>query len=299
MLCGTDMLLNKMLNVLSNGMGRWGFGIVDPLLRIAFPSVKIVHEPSRPPDLAILSHFLSEESEPFNCPYISWSGESTRVPPATHAPPLIELNSFDAENSNSVYYPLLAADSKSVRPESFATDKKYCCAFAFTNPVKEREALFRQLRAREPTCYAFGSSCATPDKPFELSRDNRFQNKRAFRNFGFMVAMENTVKAGYITEKIGMAFESGTVPIYDSRNGIERFFNTESFFDVALYKSPKDAAVTAVEVWKDKQKLQRYLDAPIRVNGNLAEYENLEECKETRTWMMPFVHALREQFPDL
>jgi hypothetical protein len=286
-------------NVLSSGMGQWGYVVIDQLLERAFPTIVITHNKSENPDLVVLSHFLGEEDLQFDCPYVTYSAEPYHVKPAIHDTPLCEVNTFDCDDSNCVYFPLLAADSKSVRPESFATDKKYCCAFAFTNPVKEREALFRQLRTLEPTCYAFGSSCATPDKPFELSRDNRFQNARAFRNFGFVVAMENTVKAGYITEKIGMAFESGTVPIYDSRNGVERFFNTESFFDVALYNSPVDAAVAAVEVWKDKQKLQRYLDAPIRVNGNLAEYENLEECKEARTWMMPFVRALREQFPDL
>jgi hypothetical protein len=291
--------MTKTLNVLSDGMGQWGYGVVDPLLQITFPSVKIIHEENIAPDLVVMSHFIKEENKSFDCPYIMHSGESYRVKaPPDKPPPLCELNSFDCGDSASIYFPLLALDSKSTRQASLAYEKKYCCAFAFSNPVSERESIFKALKAREATCYAFGSSCATP-RPFELTRNNRFLNVFAFKDFGFVVAMENMVKLGYITEKIGMAFETCSVPIYDSRNGIDRFFNIESFFDVSLFQSSEAAAQTIVEVWNDKQKLQKYLDAPIRVNQNLAQYENLYSCNEVRSWMIPFVNNLKEAFPDI
>lgn len=281
------------LNVLSDGMGRWWFGVIDLLLKISFPGIIVNHDSSKEPDLVVRGHFRCQEALDFSCPYIMWSAEARRVPKYKGIEPIIEINSFDCDDPKSVYYPLLVLDSKTQRSSQQAEDKKYCCAYAFSNKVLTRENLFQSMHKLEKTCYGFGPSCQTNNNPFELPRSNRFENSKAFKDFGFVVALENEQKQGYFTEKIGMAFESGSVPIYNSSNGIDRFINRESYFDVSSYENTEAAGIAAVEIWKDKQKLQKYLDAPVRVNDNLAQYENID-VNESRVWMNPIINTFRE-----
>jgi hypothetical protein len=126
----------------------------------------------------------------------------------------------------------------------------------------------------------------------------RNENGRAFQDFGFIVAMENKIAPRYLTEKIGYAFLSGSVPIYwGDRTTVEEFFNPESFVNVLDFASPDAAGTHCVEVWRDPMKLQRYLDAPIRVNNRLADYEAIRT--EYRPWQKPIVDILRDTFPDL
>ena len=110
--------------------------------------------------------------------------------------------------------------------------------------------------------------------------------------------MENAVIPGYMTEKIGFAFCSGSVPIYwGDTETVNSFFNPASFFNVSDYPTVDKAGEAAVELWKDKQKLQRFLDAPITVNNKLADYEAI--YTDYKPWQEPMVVALREAFPDL
>ena len=266
-------------------------------MTLAFPRTKITHDSNKPPDLVIRSHFLDLESTEYDCPYITWSGESYSVKPRKGSQPLLALETAYSDDKNSIYFPYICFESSATKPQSF-TSKKYCCAFAFSNPVLSRERVFLSLRRIEPLCYSFGKSCYTNDNPYELP--NRHTNRETFRDFAFSIAMENVQKPGYITEKIGFAFESGTVPIYNSNNGVDRFFNRESFFDIDSYASNDAVAEAVVQIWKDTQKLQKYLDAPAIINDNLSQYQNLDQvtADEPRAWMVPFIDCLRQTFKD-
>lgn len=287
------------LNVGSDGMGSWGYNTVDALLQRTFPNTTITHDPTRPYDLVVRSHFSGAETlHGYTGPYITWSGESSRVQHLRHAKPIIEINTvLYPNNPDSFYVPYLLNEVKRTEKPSTLTPKCWCAAYAFSNCVPKRETLFRSLRKKEKTCYAFGSSCKTHDNPFELSRDSRKQNGDRFREFGFIVAMENAAVPGYITEKIGNAFNTGGVPIYWGSNTISEFFNPAAFINIDEYPSVETATNTIVNIWRDKQKLQKYLDAPITVSNILRDYEAL--YTDYRPWQKPFVDRLREAFPDL
>ena len=280
------------MNVLSEGRGDWGYKTVLAIVRRAFPGVVITHDSTKEPHLIVRSHFLDNKGLGYNAPYILWSGESYRVKPRKHYAPLFELNSFDCDAENSIYYPLLAQDCKSTREPQVATEKKYCCAYANSVSIRERQLLFSSMLRLNTSCYGFGPAKYTKNNPFVASSASREKNATQFSDFAFVIAMENKVQAGYITEKIGYAFETGAVPIYDSRNGVDRFFNTTAFFDVSQYPTPTAAGEAAVHIWNDKQKLQKYLDAPIRTNGELQKYENLDDMDSSPMWMIPALNAL-------
>jgi hypothetical protein len=286
------------MNIVSEGMGSWGYGIIKPLLERTFPKTALTFDNSKPPTLVVRSHYANQERYlRYSCPYILWSAESIDVPYKSGRSPILEINTVKTSRPNSLWFPHLVTEVPyTVRPDPNPA-KTRCCAYAFSHSVGERERFFQAMRRQEPTCFAFGKSCFTADNPFELQKQNRFDNSKAFGEFGFCVAMENTIAPHYITEKIGNAFCSGSVPIYrGDSSAINEFFNPESLIDVSNFASPEVAADYAIQVWRDPHKLQKYLDAPIRTNTRLADYEAV--YTEYRPWQKPFVDTLRDAFPD-
>jgi hypothetical protein len=276
--------------------------VLLPLLQRTFPHTTICwNDKPGLADLVIRSHFFRSEMpirENYNKPYISWSGEAYTVVPRPHMNPILEVNTSIAGRPHEVWLPHLIAEIDHVERPVAHKPKRWCCAYAFSHRVLERERLFWTMRIKEPTCYGFGASCRTRDNPFELPIERRVENWSYFNDFGFNVAMENKIAPGYITEKIGHAFKSGSVPIYwGDREAVEFFFNPASYINVLDFPTPDAAGEYAVEVWRDPQKLQKYLDAPITVNNNLADYEAIRTAY--RPWQKPIVDILRETFPDL
>jgi hypothetical protein len=153
------------------------------------------------------------------------------------------------------------------------------------------------MRTLEPTCYSFGRSVPTSNNPFTAPAGNRSNNATFFSEFGYNVAMENAIIPGYLTEKIGFAFSSGSVPIYwGDTNTVTKFFNPASFLNVRDYKNIVAAGQTAVNIWRDRQKLQKFLDAPITLNNMLSDYEAI--YTEYRPWQKLMVDTLCDAFPD-
>ncbi len=279
--------------------------MLEPLFQRTFPGTTVYYDSASPtPDLIVRSHFLPREpARPENqeVPYIVWSGESYPVPLRPALAPLFEINTAHMGRDNEIWIPHIIAEiprTARTTPIPDATQKRWCAAYAFSHRVIERERLFWSMRIKEPTCYGFGASCRTRDNPFEMPMAKRGENGRGFRDFGFVVGMENKVAPGYLTEKIGYAFMADAVPIYwGDRATVEDFFNPTAFLNVLDFPTPDAAGEYAVQVWKDPQKLQRYLDAPITLNRRLADYEAVRT--EYRPWQKPIVDRLREAFPDL
>lgn len=198
------------LNIWSDGMGSWSYGFLKPLLARTFPGTTITYDErkERKPDLVVRSHFQGHErAPPYSCPYIIWSGEAYPVAIRAGEPaPLLELNTAHTDRANEIWFPHLVCEHARVaRPDPVGWPKERCCAFAFGNRVPQREELFLRMRAQEPTCHAFGRSCFTPDNPFVLGRQDRSRNDEMFHQhgYGLVVAMENKIAPGYLTEKIG------------------------------------------------------------------------------------------------
>jgi hypothetical protein len=279
--------------------GEWALPYIrDVILPEVFPRTKITADPEKPPQLILRDYATPVTS--FDVPYIAVSGEAIYCKPNYDQRPLFFLDTCKGSpHPESVWCPLIVQECllhfPMVRPD-LSKAKRWCCAYAHSNPVTEREVLFRTMRSLEPTCYAFGRCSKTKDNPFNLAITERGQNKDAFQEFGFIVAMENCVVSGYLTEKIGHAFAAGSVPIYwGDTETVNDFFNPAAFLNVSDFQSPLHAGRFAVELWRDKQKLQRYLDAPVTVGQRVAEYAT----RDYRAWKKPIYDALRDEFLDL
>ncbi len=114
---------------------------------------------------------------------------------------------------------------------------------------KIRETLFRKLNAiDEETCIqnyqrtckpeekltrSYGTCQKTNslDNDYPKEQINYFgDNWKAFNDFKFIFALENSLNPGYITEKIFMAFQGGGVPIYYGPSEIKDIFNINAFY---------------------------------------------------------------------
>lgn len=289
------------INITSMGMGEWAYHMLDPMIQRALPSTKITHNQDQKTDLIIKSHFYTTQivkTIPHDIPYINWSGESYPVyNNINDIQPIIDINTIHTSSENNFYIPHLVNECKSISRYN-SQNPIYCCSYANTVPVYERDKLFGLLRKKEKTCYSFGKCLHTHDNPFELDRQNRNKNAEAFSCFGFNIAMENKIVSGYLTEKIGYAFNSGSVPIYwgDSIT-VNEFFNPESFINVNDYVSLEKASETILEIWNDKQKLEKYKTAPITVNNKLNDY--LAIYTEYKPWQKKFIDTIRQTFPNL
>ena len=289
------------LNLGSEGMGgNWGgYDVIIPLLRIAFPNVEITTDTKKPVDLYVRSRFTNmQPAPPYSCPYICFSGEARNVHHKKEYPPIIEVNTAKSGVPNEFWFPYLVAEIKETKRNVYAYQKKWCCAYALSNPIQYRERVFNEMRRLEKTCYAFGGSCTTKDNPIDFPK-NRHDNFKYMGDFAFNIAMENQIAPGYVTEKIGHAFLGGTVPIYwgDAVEAKE-LFNPESFICVNDFESPEAAAACAVEVWKDPAKLKRYLEVPIVVNDKLSQIEDVYRGVR-RPWMDPFIEKIQKEFSKL
>jgi len=76
------------------------------------------------------------------CPYITWSGESFPVHHKNEYMPLFEINTTHTGRPNEVWCPFLISEvPHTFRPEPNMS-KRWCCSYAFTVRVSERERLF-------------------------------------------------------------------------------------------------------------------------------------------------------------
>ena len=111
----------------------------------------------------------------------------------------------------------------------------YCCSRC----LSFRQNVFRKFAKKNKHCYALGNCCG---KMHERKRKvpGKWRDEgliRAYSQFDFVLAMENTVVDGYITEKIMNAYAAGAIPIYRGTSAVKKFFNSASYVNLLDYKS--------------------------------------------------------------
>jgi hypothetical protein len=273
---------------------------MDPLISRAL-GCKVIHDENNKPDLVVKGHkFMNSRKVKIypQVPYIICSGESLPVPWNNGYAPLFELNTFHSERPRSIHFPHLFAEIRDIKRPQPIMPKRWCLAYSNSKRIPLRNAVFAALRLRERTCYSFGRCLTSKDRPFSLDANERERNGESFREFAFYIAMENRIKPGYLTEKIGHAFNAGTVPLYWGDTAcVESFFNPDAFINVLDFVNTEKLAEHVLNIWRDKQKLQRYLEAPIFASGDLFnEYRKI--YTEYAPWQQPAYDALLDAFPE-
>lgn len=139
-------------------------------------------------------------------------------------------------------------------------------------PERERffdildETASKRLGLRVDALGACGGHKSNAEKPER--RANRFVESWhddavvTYRNYHFVIAFENIVEDGYVTEKIVNAMLAGSIPIYWGTEDVETLFNGRSFIHCGVqsdHASLQRCADRVIALYKDKSRLEEMM----------------------------------------
>lgn len=169
---------------------------------------------------------------------------------------------------------------------------KYLLAYCNSNTIEYRELVYDKFVAASPkgSCGALGKCCGShPETQKEIP--GRWESEiliDEYRNYKFVLAMENVTLEGYVTEKIVNAFRSGAVPIYWGAREAKQMFNPKAFVNMNDFAS-EDECIKYVVTMPETTRLEMlaqpiYTDNPVinllRPNSLLYK-EYVEKIKHT------------------
>lgn len=155
--------------------------------------------------------------------------------------------------------------------------KSKFCAFMYSHDVPHRVRLFDTI-AKYKRVDALGKSRKNTHTP--QSRSSTWYIDDAinrYKPYKFVIACENTVQNGYVTEKIITAMLAGCIPIYFGAPDIaRRGFNPKSFINVQSFPSFQHAVEFVKKIDDDPVLYRQMLDEPWFVNNTLPEFYSLD-----------------------
>jgi hypothetical protein len=254
----------KKIYIQSEGLGSYSYYLLNYLLEYAFPNKKIIYLETNnrqiKPHLIIRSGFLQIEPQLHfnNVPYILWSGESYRMMQRSY-PPILEITSF--LEADCIYLPFMLFSDLTLlfNPPIIRNVPDLNCCFVSSAPTNFRELFWLKLSKTIDKSNAYGK-CLNRE-PIEGNWTNLTD---LYSKYKFVIAMENTNKKGYITEKIINAYKAGAIPIYWGSDGmVETFFNPESFINISNYSTFEECISVIKDICNNQEKWLEIKRKPI------------------------------------
>lgn len=211
--------------------------------------------------------------------YIYYSGEPT-IPNRN----INEIKSLYAltvlyNNINNIYIPFMLWSPYINKERKYINnDRKYLLAYCNGNRINEREYMFNLFvsKTNTNTCHSFGRCYGNYPQTIKPKIDGAWDSPNlidTYKDYKFVIAMENTIVNGYITEKILNAFYSGSIPIYWGSSTINDFFNKNAFINVSDFNTFEDC-VNYVITMSDEQ-IRQMQQEPIYSNHCNSDLLNL------------------------
>jgi len=259
----------------SEGKGCWGKIVIDFLLGKLYQNIDIKYDNTDDCDFIILSFFIYHEPlwNKQNKKYICFSGEPRNInifPTTNYSKRLYLTTAYNLMN-NHLYIPYVLYSPHLYKNRKYEnSDRKYLLAYCNSNKINEREQIFNLfVEKTNNTCHSFGSCHGKyPD-----TKQNRIdggwggdQLIDTYKDYKFVIAMENVCMDGYVTEKILNAFYSGAIPIYWGSSNVTDFFNKKAFINVNDFKTFEECVDYVIGM--DDQMIREMVDEPIYVQNN-------------------------------
>ncbi len=141
----------------------------------------------------------------------------------------------------------------------------------------EREMFYRYVKARLPnSTHALGKCGSIADDLYHFDK-KRYSKKYldeavdVLKSYKFVIAFENSIAPGYITEKLALAYLSGAIPIYFGTRDVENYFNMKSMIHCGLYRSMEECANFVLKVNGDNEMYLQILAEPAITSGSKFE----------------------------
>ena len=267
----------------SEGMGRWGDRLIIALLKKLFPNYTIETKNNEHCILIIKSHFNNSEPLWNKMPkrYIYWSGESYAVKEMSKFEhKALHFNSKLSNDKNQVYFPYILYSPHLLKERKYVDNERpYLLAYCHSHKVDEREKLFNLFveKTSADKCHAFSACCGKYPSTRKPKIEGFWWSDSlidTYKNYKFVIAMENCKQEGYVTEKIVNAFYSGAIPIYWGSSTITDFFNEKAFINVSNFPSLENCVNYAISM-SDAERA-KMLSEPIYKKSDLLNIFNDE-----------------------
>lgn len=170
-------------------------------------------------------------------PYIYWSGENRIPQKSKYEKNSIYILTTISKLENSIYIPFCLESNHIYKDRLYKNNKReYIIGYCASNKIEVREDFFNKCVEKfgEDKCISLGS-CYGKYNNTNKKCDGCFQGMgliNKYSNCKFVIAMENSIGDGYITEKIVNAFYSGAIPIYWGSSNINELFNKNAFINI-------------------------------------------------------------------
>lgn len=144
-------------------------------------------------------------------------------------------------------------------------DKTKFCNFTYNNPVQSRIEFFMRLREYKMVESTGGLMNNTNYRMVSKTKE--------LGQYKFTIAFENSIHAGYVTEKLMEPLAAGSVPIYLGGLEAPKDFNPKSFINGNSFSSLAELVEYVKEVDSNDELYNSYLNEP--VFNNLPDYPSL------------------------
>jgi len=258
------------ISIGSEGMGSWGNEIIYYLISKIYQTIK--NENTSNCELIIKSCFTNLEKEWNQQPkkYIYWSGESYIPAESKYQTKKLYMITTII-NLDSLYIPYFLYSPHLYKPRSSPNiNRKYLLAYCSSNPIYQREHLYNLFVQKSNQCHALGNCYGNhPQTKLNKVEGGWGGNQliESYTNYKFVLAMENAVHHGYITEKIVNAFYSGAIPIYWGCNTVVQHFNKKAFINVNDFNSFEECVDYVISL--DNKTIQQMSEEPIYMDNEL------------------------------
>ena len=222
-------------------MGIWGIKVISYLLNKIYPNNNIEYKNDSSCDFIIQSVFKKEKrwNKDFK-KYIYWSGE-TIIPSKSkyETKSLYVLTTINDKRNNYTYTPYVLYSPYIYKKRKYVNNSRsYLLAYCNSNKNRTREFLFNLFveKTSDQLCHSYGECYGSYQSTQKEKIPGKWDSEElidTYKNYKFVIAMENKIANGYVTEKILNAFYSGAIPIYWGSSNVNDFFNKKAFINVS------------------------------------------------------------------
>ena len=245
------------------------------LIQKIFPGINIVNKNDDTCDIIVSSNnWGTSDSDRWNRilkNYIYFSGESYFPPLSQYHKDYIYILTTLCEEENYLYVPFFLLSPHLYLNRKYTNNNRpYLLAYCNGNPIKEGQEMFNIFveKTSVSTCHSFncyGNYPETKQPKIEGSWSTS-EIIDTYKNYKFIIAMENIQKDGYVTEKIINAFYSGAIPIYWGASNVNEFFNKKAFINVSDFNTFEDCVEYVINMTDEE--ITAMLNEPIYMQDN-------------------------------
>lgn len=284
-----DETNKNVITVGSVGFGyEFGEYFVNYILNLAFPKVTIKYDNSEKCDLIIYTHFTQNQDfwNKIDKPYLLWNGEKHSLPnKIRNCTNKLVVNSLNPNSNLSIPYAFFAYVEYKNRnlwlkyKNLDITNKRlfsYCISANRGSNI--RNTFVETFSKKCDDVWCIGKYKVNDNIDSVNGKWNNETLQETYSKYKFVLAPENEVKNGYITEKIINVFSSGAIPIYIGDSILaKKIFNSNAFICVDDFDNINDCIDYVINL--NDEQIKEYLSENIFTNNPEAdifrEYNNL------------------------